>query len=557
MNTNHLSSLEPLEARIAPAAVLHFTDVDGDDITIRTSKGSPVDIAIIARTEFLGGNRERILELDFSERADVFEGTDVFITAKRVGNGDGLVNIGFIDASAKNGSGMDDGTGMHLGRVVIDGDLGQIDVGAGDGKAALKSLTVNSLGRFGIATQGANGDIRSDFFGKVGRIIVKTDISTASISAVAIGTLRVGGGIHFEDSNFIACSGALGAVKIGGNIVGDSLLDVPSLSANTIGSFSLGGSLLGRYNHDAHIFAEKHLGPVRIGGDVQGGYISSGCIESGGDITSVRIGGSLRGLAVVGNSNVYDSGTIRAEGDIGPIRIGGSMIGTTLQSNFVSPDTQIVATGSIIAKGSIKSVTVGGSLLAGGNQSMFTPEAIAVNASIISGKTIGDIKIRCDVRGELGWNIQYVRPQIYATGPSAADVQIPAIKSLTVKGSVEMAEIVAGVAHPHIGGLNRRDAQIGPVKIGGDFIASNLAAGPGKAGSDRDDIVSRIARVRIGGQLLGDANPDIGYGIAAQQIGPIFLGGERLSLKTGAGNDLVPLSFGPWGDEQIYEFAVS
>jgi hypothetical protein len=39
------SSIEHLEARIAPAAILHYTDVDGDLVTIKCSKVTQAQLA--------------------------------------------------------------------------------------------------------------------------------------------------------------------------------------------------------------------------------------------------------------------------------------------------------------------------------------------------------------------------------------------------------------------------------------------------------------------------------------------------------------------------------
>ena len=39
----HCSTIEVIEARIAPAAVFTLTDVDGDRVTIATSKGTNAD----------------------------------------------------------------------------------------------------------------------------------------------------------------------------------------------------------------------------------------------------------------------------------------------------------------------------------------------------------------------------------------------------------------------------------------------------------------------------------------------------------------------------------
>ena len=47
MPTLFLSRIEPLEARIAPAGVFTYIDVDGDLVTIKTSKGTNTQLADI------------------------------------------------------------------------------------------------------------------------------------------------------------------------------------------------------------------------------------------------------------------------------------------------------------------------------------------------------------------------------------------------------------------------------------------------------------------------------------------------------------------------------
>ena len=47
MKTDHHTAIEPLEARIAPAATFTFADVDGDFVTIKTSKGTDGELNAI------------------------------------------------------------------------------------------------------------------------------------------------------------------------------------------------------------------------------------------------------------------------------------------------------------------------------------------------------------------------------------------------------------------------------------------------------------------------------------------------------------------------------
>lgn len=53
------NSIEALEARIAPAKLLTLVDVNGDLITITTSKGADADLAavVVTRAHWLGARR--------------------------------------------------------------------------------------------------------------------------------------------------------------------------------------------------------------------------------------------------------------------------------------------------------------------------------------------------------------------------------------------------------------------------------------------------------------------------------------------------------------------
>src|SRR5262245_7455549 len=150
-----------------------------------------------------------------------FQGADIATLVTRAPTGDGLVNIGRIDA-----------TGRDLGTVTVRGDLGVIDAGDGDpATPALKRLKVRSMGRYGLATQNGTGDLESNVNGTLGALRVAGDVREAIINVTDSG----------------GATGRVGPVYIGGSLVG--------------GSADRSGS----------ITARDGMGPVTIRGDLIGG----------------------------------------------------------------------------------------------------------------------------------------------------------------------------------------------------------------------------------------------------------------------------------------------
>jgi hypothetical protein len=136
-----------------------------------------------------------------------------------------------------------------------------------------------------------------------------------------------------------------------------------------------------------------------------------------------------------------------------------------------------------------------------------------------------------------------------------------AIGSIRVHGSVEHANLLAGYSFD-LGGTgphgNNADAQIGLVSVGGDWIASNLVAGvsagadglfgtaddaklSGAGVKDLGSTVSRIGQVIIGGQVRGTANAGDHFGIVAEAIGSMTVGGASVALSPQA-NSVVNLA---------------
>ena len=184
----HTHSIELLEPRIAPAVMLvspfigTYTDEDGDIVNVRFSKPllTTGNVAsIIATTPTGVGDHLDKIDLNGLIGAS---GTDIFVVTRVAGNGDGLANVGIIDA-----------TGVDLGAVQVHGDLGQILAGdSATDTRGMRSLAVHS---FGIAdTVAGTPPGGSDVLGFVGSLTVGVDMIGASfrVGAAAVADARIG-----------------------------------------------------------------------------------------------------------------------------------------------------------------------------------------------------------------------------------------------------------------------------------------------------------------------------------------------------------------------------
>ena len=129
---------------------------------------------------------------------------------------------------------------------------------------------------------------------------------------------------------------------------------------------------------------------------------------------------------------------------------------------------------------------------------------------------------------------------------------------------VKNADILGGY---YDGFAVNRTAQIGAVKVKGDWIESNLVAGvqnatnsPGNFGDNLDvlitptgpnpAILAKIASITIGGQVVGSATGHFGF--VAQQIGSFKAAG--FTAKLTAGTDApIQLAVAQGGNVTIHE----
>jgi autotransporter-associated beta strand protein len=180
-----------------------YTETDGDVVTVKITKGALTagDFAF----GFSGDNRQQLqrLLLDADDA-----GTKLTITARpTAAGGDGFANVGYINA-----------TGVALGAVSVDGDLGRIDADA------VKSLTVRSLGGLGLTSQAAGGSLVSNFSGSLSKLTVKASIHGATLlGAASIGTVKINGSFL---GGQLSAGADLGSVTVRGDIVGSDAAPV-------------------------------------------------------------------------------------------------------------------------------------------------------------------------------------------------------------------------------------------------------------------------------------------------------------------------------------------
>jgi len=513
------SSIELLESRIAPAAIFvsantaTYTDQDGDLITVKF--GKPI------LTDGVGGNVATILATSAAgsgERLDLINltgvagaaGTSISVTAKLAGNGDGLVNVGRISSD------------VDLGAVAIRGDLHEIDAGdlADTTKAGVKSLSVYSFGLATILLGGAAAE--STIQGPLGSLTVKTDMPGPRLLVVAavnadakIGSVTIGGTLSGSGADFtgvIGAEGSIGKVKIGGDIFGNAGQDsgVVYSSFGNIGSITIGGSIYGGGINSGALSAGLRIGKIKIGGDVTGGSgHDSGQIFSGTGTGSITLGGSLIGGAGFNSANLISTGSL------GPVKIGGSVRG---EGDAINGNTAAIAAYG----GSIAGITIGRDAIAGDG---------TANGSIFAQTSLGPVKI--------GGSIYSAGTGDFLIRAIGTPENPVAIAALTVAGSVRDAVILAGynVLNAPVSG----NASIGAVKVGGNWIASSIAAGVENTvfpnfGDANDSLigtpalVSKIASITIGGFVSGTVGGSDHFGFVAQEIGKLSIGGTKIAI---------------------------
>lgn len=551
--------LQQLESRELPATLVNpttvtYQDFDGDVVTVRITKPLFIDAAAANSVlSFSSGTvdgintvGQQLTAVSLFALGTNANGIGLSVTAVRSATtgGDGLVNVGHVDA-------VDTSTKLDLSSVLIDGDLGRIEAGDADtATRALASLTVQSLGRFGTST--GSPDLATAISGGLGTLRVKSDIVGALVNVTGsangkIGAAIVGGSLiavgATSSTGSIQSSGDIGSVRIGGDLIGGTGPDSGAVKCDGAikGGVVVGGSLFGSGGgQSGRVRANLDISFVRIDVDVRGGTgNNSGQVRSvSGKIGRVDIGGSLAG------GTVLQSGSVIASRGLGLVNIRGNIIGGAgSRSGGVMID----------GDGDILSAFVGGSIFSG--------TGTTLSGFITANGSLGQVKVIGSLVGSSTNQVAIVGRG--KNGPIGSATQDVAIKSLFVGGRVEFANILAGFAFD-LAPVNA-DAQIGTVRVGGDWLASSIAAGVVSGGNgfgNSGDVLitdavqdpairARIGSIVIGGQAIGTAAAGDHFGFVAQEVVALSIGGAAIPLQAGPSNADIPI--GVTGDLRVLE----
>jgi hypothetical protein len=488
----HPLLIEPLESRIAPASLIivnphvaTYTDSDGDHVTVKTSAGNLGTDATFTFT-----TAGSLAELSLGP---TFTGASLAFSVVRVPGGDGLANVGYIFS------------GTYLGNVTVAGDLGRITASSGsETLPAVKTLTVNSLGRLGLDSQQGltSPTLESDFNGTLGALHITHDDNGAyiNVSGGNIGSIHIGGSLiggSTEHSGEIATTGLsnIGTITIGQDIQGGSAQYTGIIDCGTTitGTVTVGGSIIGGAGSASGAIASISggiVGPIKIGQSILGGSgeVSGVIISTNGTIGNVAVGGSLIGGSAQ-DAGFIETGT--AGNNIGTVKIGHDMQGGSAG-----------LTGSIQSMGSLAGVSIGGSLL-GGN---------GVESGIVTSTgVLGPVSI--------GHNVIGVAAQTGLIGSNLS------VTSVTIGGSL----VGSAGANENNGAIEAGSGNIGPVKIGQDIIGG---------GGERSGTVyaqgGTIASLTVGGSILGGTGPYSGF-VQALNIGRTTIGHDIVGAGVASG----------------------
>jgi hypothetical protein len=504
---------------VNPTTATYF-DQDGDKVTVKVAGAAAG--ASLSKSDFTfstGQFGSQLKLLNFADDGQEWAKANISINAVpfktgTVTRGDSFATVGYINA-----------TGVDLGKVTVNGDLGQIDAGDATTKTpGLASLTVASMGVFvnsQLPTQTGIPNQISDIVGKLGSLTIKGDMIREQINVTggavdgAVGNVTIAGdvvGIGFLASSGVKSSGPMGNVTIGGSIFGGSTTQVGSIiSGTTMGNVTVGGSIYGGTASSTGIIESgTNMGNVLVKGSIIGGTTDhTGNVHSRAKMGNVTINGSIIGGTVADPVNDLDSGIVYSFGtgdeSIGNVKVGGNLVGSN--SDFGGSIFASNKLGNVTILGFIKGSTgsqggnvesgnkmgtvkisgdaTGGSGFASGSIYTFGDGNIAgvtiggalegtVNTTqtgILSGGTLGAVKL-----GEARSNVSNgVRISAEAKLDPKNAAEAKAIASITILGSLKNTLILGGFATN--GSATNPDATIGAVTVGGNWISSSLIAG--------------------------------------------------------------------------------
>ena len=443
-----------------------------------------------------------------------------------------------IGANLTGGDGTGSGTvtaGATLVRITV---LGDVIGGKGAHSGAIlggqnPASTVRTLGNVTIDGALVGGEGSG---------------SGSIISGGTIAAVKIGAGLN----SGVAIQGGIGAVS-GTIFAHGNIASVTTL--RTVAGGSGAGS--------ATIQADGTIGFVSITGNLTGGTgVESASIFSHENATAARpIAGNIGVVSITGGliGGAERSGLIEADGALGRAIIGSILGGTGALSG------SIVTGAGLLRTGPTTSISVGGLIEDGSGANSGAIYIGARLGSLNVGALVGaDIRVAQDL-GVLRVDSDVLYSTITARGQAVRGLTNDvAIGSIIIDGDVTNSSIRAG--YDIAGGAVNADAQIGAVRVTGNWTASTLAAGV-VDGDDNlfgtsDDrlipvansarIIAQIASVIIDGNVEGSAAGGDHFGFISQRIGAFKANGATVALTATAGQSF---AVGTTGDTTVREVA--
>jgi hypothetical protein len=533
---NVTSSFEMLEGRIAPAILLNpstitFQDLDGDLVTVKFSKplftatGAALDTVLNGVFKFSAGgfgNNATPQQLQLIDLTVIplvngknpASGTSISVTAAKTSTPAGLVgndltNIGYIKAATSTT------VGIPLGKVVVDGDLGQIDAGSPAAPVGIAYLGAKSMGAQGLGTQTGTASLESNVTGAIGTVKIdgnfvdatfKVIDGTAATSKARVGSLIIGGklatsaGNSAPNAGLISVAGNINAVKIGTSVLTDGIFG--GVGANS-----------------GQITATGAIKSITVVGSVVGGAgDDSGEIKSTGKMTTLRIEGELRGGAGKKSGYVYAGGA-------GTMVIGKTIIGG---SNDDAGAMEIRgALGSLTVKnagGATAAIAAGTGKRSGGVTVYGSAGTIFLNGSLDGSTSVLENAGRILVLGNL--------TTFSATGSLKGGTGATT-GALLVEGKITSAKIGTSASHGIFGGVGANSGEIDTAGTIKSLVVTGSIVGGAGDESGRIYSDGAITKLAVNGELRGGDGKSSGRisvaGLGNAVIGKTIIGGSKLA----------------------------
>lgn len=465
------------------------------------------------------------------------------------------------------------GSATDSGQIQFTGSIGTATIGSIIGGSGLRSGSLfgadnftTSIGKVTVI----NGVIGGSGFGS-------GNIDVSALGSVTLGSLTGGSGF---DSGRVNADNSINALTVNGDITGGSNSNTGYIKSGiSLGKVLVKGDIVGGDGaNSGAINAALYFSSLTVEGDIiGGGGATSGAISSisyqgiflNSSITKLSVGKLVNNTPVDGNligGAGTNSGTLRFQGNVSTLSMMGDIV-YGLEDEAEAGAGGILVTGKL-NKGTIEGSIIGGSTKVGG---LLTDSGyiragnignLLVKGDVISGENLGNGLANSGViRSDNTITSLVINGDLKGSETSNAIVSaVNFIKKLQVGRDVEFAEILAGYATdptattPRATALNA-DAQIGTVQINGSIKASSIIAGlmagaDGKFGTFDDDVItgegvtdsakviSKIAKVIIGSALTAPVIPvDASFGIAAENVVSVQLGGIAMALIKGPHND--------------------